>query len=244
MIAEIDREEWREQEQADRGPEDIHEPLGDPVASPEPRRLMAADRRGRPVATRSRGPLGDPVDPDVGLRQLVDLRPDPPGRSARERDDEVGRADAVDPLGEPVNLAEHRDGVGLRVDRQLAASADAPSVTVVPRVDEPDDRQSGPGAFPEAPGNPPTGARVAHDQKPTTVDAGLDGAGRRGAILHGCSPIHRCRGQPVPRVGTRAAPAVMTSGSTIPGEPLQDFPQALPSVEPTDDFSLSLETGP
>src|SRR4051794_15412462 len=51
--------------------------------------------------------------------------------------------------------------------------------------------------------------------------------------------VHRSIGVEFLGIRSRAAPTVETSGSTILGEALPEFPQGLPSVEPTDYSSYS-----
>ena len=124
----------------------------------------------RGVTPPSRG-VGNPVDLQLSaVGKPLDLRPEAVGRPPRERDHQVRRARAVDQFGQPIELAEDRDRVGLRVDGQLPAPART--------VDVPDQGQGRPGGLVEAPREPPQVPAGPDDQEPAAVVGGREAAGR------------------------------------------------------------------
>jgi hypothetical protein len=133
------------------------------------------------------------VDPDVGPAQHVDLGPDPAGGAPRQGDHQVGGPDALDPVGEAVDLAQHSDRIGLGMDGQLPAPL-AARISGVAGIDEPDHGVAGPRPFAETSGDSPAGAAVSDDQEATPRS---EVGARRGIVWgyhHRTPPIHRCRG--------------------------------------------------
>jgi hypothetical protein len=135
------------------------------------------------------------MNPDVGTAKLLDPSTNPPRRSPRKSDDKVSRVHAVNQLGKPLDLADHRDRVGLRMDRELTARPDPTTMAFVASVDEPDDRQIRPISIVQTAGDPTSRTRIAQNQKAATIRPNeIWGSSRRGNC-HGCLPIHRCQGR-------------------------------------------------
>src|SRR3954452_8470598 len=81
---------------------------------------------------------------------------------------------------------------------------------------------------------PERGSPTIRRRPPAT--RGEPGPGPAGGFFMG---VHRSIGVEFLGIRSRAAPTVETSGSTILCEDLPEFPQGLPSVEPTDYSSYS-----
>src|SRR5207237_7361756 len=81
---------------------------------------------------------------DRGVGQVGELGAEAVGAPAREGDDQMSGTGAIDDLGQAVDPAQDRHGVGPGVDDELAAPAGD--------VDEADAGQARPGALGEAVG--------------------------------------------------------------------------------------------